>query len=286
MQTPFLPIYPAEKNTRIILTIQSQLLSLGFRNIPQTGIYDRETLAAVRAFQSVNCDTDGHPLLIDGIIGTKTWNALFGCPPNPTPCTTSVQTHDPCVSILPTHDPRVSLNSITPSSPLQRHALQYANNEVGVMELPLRSNRGPRVEQYHKSVGLRTGSPWCAAFVYWCFAQAANDICTINPLTKTGHCLTHWNKSQGHRIPRTDVLPARLPSHDVLPTRLLIKPGTIFIINHGAGQGHTGIIAEINGTTITTIEGNTNNNHSREGIGVFRHTRQLSEINTGFINYG
>jgi hypothetical protein len=272
MQTPILPIYPSEKNPSLIKELQTRLRYHGYKNLIIDGIFGRQTLFAVRAFQSVNCDTDGHPLFIDGIIGTKTWNALF--------CNHPVQTHDPCVS----------LNSITPPSPLQRLALQYASAEVGVMELPLRSNRGPRVEQYLKSVNCPAGSPWCAAFVYWCFQQAAHEICTVNPLLKTAHCLSHWNKSQGHRIPRTDVLPARLSSQDALPVRLpsshLIKPGAIFITSYGGGMGHTGIVAEVNGNEILTIEGNTNKDHSREGYGVFQHTRKISDINTGFINYG
>ena len=270
MQTPIFPIYPAEKNPHIVQQIQTQLHNSGFDNVPQSGIYERETYIALRAFQASHNDASGQPLTVDGIIGAKTWQALF----NPS---------SPLVH--------------PPSSPLQIKAIEYASIEVGAVESPLGSNRGPRVEQYLKSVNCPVGSPWCAAFVYWCFAQAAFYHCTINPLPKTAHCLTHWHTTNGHRIPSTDALPARLPSSEALPVPIpspfgggsgwgsLIKPGSIFIINHGGGKGHTGIITQINGHTITTIEGNTNHNHSREGIGVFQHTRQLSEINTGFINY-
>jgi hypothetical protein len=125
------------------------------------------------------------------------------------------------------------------------------------------------------------GSPWCAAFVYWCFAKAALEICTINPLPRTAHCLTHWTQSQGHRIP-AGIATARLYCVD----QNLIKPGSIFIINHGKGKGHTGIVANVFDNCILTIEGNTNQNHSREGIGVFQLTRKIDEINMGFINYG
>ncbi|WP_170124295.1 hypothetical protein [Breznakibacter xylanolyticus] len=40
------------------------------------------------------------------------------------------------------------------------------------------------------------------------------------------------------------MLPSRLPSPDEVGQErgALIKPGTIFIINHGSGRGHTGIV--------------------------------------------
>jgi len=66
----------------------------------------------------------------------------------------------------------------------------------------------------------------------------------------------------------------------------LIKPGSIFIIQYKKGMSHCGIVKEVKANTIITIEGNTNLNHSREGYGVFQHTRKIANINTGFINYG
>ncbi|PZX20101.1 putative peptidoglycan binding protein [Breznakibacter xylanolyticus] len=283
MKPTFQPIFPAEKNALLVHIIQGQLLRHGFSNVPQDGIYDRHTLAAVRAFQSIHTDALGHPLLVDGIIGQNTWFALFGKHPHPEPHT---------IPVMP--DVTIPLNrpSSSQPSPLQRLALQIAGFEVGILEAPLRSNLGPRVQQYHKSVGVRPGAPWCAAFIYWCFQQAANELCTLNPLPKTAHCLTHWNKSQGHRIPAGII--ASPSSNEVGQERgALIKPGTIFIINHGSGRGHTGIVvsppkwnSECSKYTIETIEGNTNQHRSSEGIGVFRHIRNLSEINTGFINYG
>jgi hypothetical protein len=47
-----------------------------------------------------------------------------------------------------------------------------------------------------------------------------------------------------------------------------------------------GLIEKIQGTVLTTIEGNTNVNGSREGIGVFRRVgRTISSINLGFLDY-
>jgi hypothetical protein len=66
----------------------------------------------------------------------------------------------------------------------------------------------------------------------------------------------------------------------------LVLPGQIFIISTGGGHGHTGFIEKIEGGLLTTIEGNTNNNGSREGVGVFRRkARTINSINEGFLEY-
>jgi hypothetical protein len=65
-----------------------------------------------------------------------------------------------------------------------------------------------------------------------------------------------------------------------------VKPGLAFVLQTGASTGHMGLIETIQGTVLTTIEGNTNANGSREGIGVFRRVgRTISSINLGFLDY-
>ncbi|MBN2743951.1 MAG: CHAP domain-containing protein [Marinilabiliaceae bacterium] len=86
-------------------------------------------------------------------------------------------------------------------------------------------------------------------------------------------------------ITPTDALLSAGASLQLVPQNL-IKSGSIFIIQYKNGMGHCGIVKEVKGNAIITIEGNTNLNHSREGYGVFQHTRKISDINTGFINYG
>jgi hypothetical protein len=66
----------------------------------------------------------------------------------------------------------------------------------------------------------------------------------------------------------------------------LVQPGHIFVIDFGAGTGHTGLVLEVHGGKLLTIEGNTNDGGSREGIGVFeRDGRKIAQINKGFIDY-
>lgn len=65
-----------------------------------------------------------------------------------------------------------------------------------------------------------------------------------------------------------------------------MQPGFIFIMDFGGGVGHTGLVEKVLNGHLVTIEGNTNDGGSREGIGVFRRTgRKLASINKGFLDY-
>ena len=58
----------------------------------------------------------------------------------------------------------------------------------------------------------------------------------------------------------------------------------VFYIDTGSGTGHAGLVADITPSGLVTIEGNTNDNGSREGIGVFiRAGRRISSVNLGFV---
>ncbi len=60
----------------------------------------------------------------------------------------------------------------------------------------------------------------------------------------------------------------------------------IFVLDFGGGAGHTGFVEGVQGGRLVTLEGNTNDDGSREGVGVFRRTgRKIVSINRGFIDY-
>ena len=122
--------------------------------------------------------------------------------------------------------------------------------------------------------------PWCAAFVYWCFKQAAEKDAVPNPVIKTAGVLDHWNKAGTRGVRR--VLGATAKNSPGL-----VQPGFVFIMDFGGGAGHTGIVESVEGGRLVTIEGNTNDGGSREGVGVFRRSeRKISSINKGFLDYG
>ena len=60
----------------------------------------------------------------------------------------------------------------------------------------------------------------------------------------------------------------------------------VFVLSTGGGHGHVGFIESVQGVVLTTIEGNTNDGGSREGVGVFRRNgRRINGINQGFVDY-
>lgn len=249
MKYPNRIIKEGESNTGIVKAIQKKLMELNIGDLQGTGIYGTKTKNAVKLFQATHMDQFGNPLEVDGNVGSLTWASLFG-----------VDT--------------IVVTELAPNA-LLTEALKVAVTQIGVMEDPPGSNKGPVVDQYLASVALPPGLFWCAAYVYWCFNKAAVKLNKNNPLVKTGHVMTHWNKTAGKKILTAEAIDK--PS--------LIKPGHIFMLNTGGSSGHTGIIEKVDGGFIHTIEGNSNNAGSRNGIGVFRLQRKISKINRGFIEY-
>lgn len=143
-------------------------------------------------------------------------------------------------------------------SALSDKAIQVAITQIGQDEKPHGSNWGEPVKTYLASVGITFPASWCMALVYWCFKQAAIALNMANTAIKTGGVLAAWNKA-----------PASMKSK---------KPsvGAVVIFDHGGGLGHTGIVEKIDVKNIYTIEGNTNNNGSREGVDVERKTHAIS----------
>lgn len=148
-------------------------------------------------------------------------------------------------------------------SKLSEKTLQIAITQIGVQEIPKNSNAGPDVEKYLKSVGLGKGFSWCMAFVYWCANVASKQLAVPNTLERTAGVLAMWNAKPLLRV--------KTP-----------QPGDIMILDYGKGLGHTGIVEKVVGINIYTIEGNTNDEGSREGYEVCRRIRKLSTIK-GFL---
>lgn len=249
MNYPNRIIKVGESNTAIVKAIQKKLIELNIGGLQGTGEYGIKTKNAVKLFQAMHVDQMGNPLEVDGNVGSLTWAALFG--------TDTITVTD------------------TAPNTLLTEVVKIAATQLGVMEVPPGSNKGPEVDQYLASVGLPPGNFWCAAFVYWCFNKACTQLGRNNPVYKTGHVMTHWNKTAGKKIVSVDAVDK--PS--------LIKPGHIFILNTGGSSGHTGLVEKVEGGFIHTIEGNSNDGGSRNGIGVFRLQRKIAKINRGFIEY-
>lgn len=146
---------------------------------------------------------------------------------------------------------------------LAQQTLEIAAAQIGVEEIPKYSNSGPEVEIYLKSVGLTKGYAWCMAFIYWCTQKGAIQTNLKNPLKKTGGVLDQYNSRR--------FLVESVP-----------KVGDIFILDLGKGLGHAGFVEKISDNIVHTIEGNTNDNGSREGYKVCRRKREIKTMK-GFI---
>ncbi len=234
---------PGDARVDVVRQLQARLNQLGCGPVDEDGVFGNETKSAVLLFQTRRALTP------DGVVGPATWAELFGAP-------------------APVHDP---------ASPLLREALAAARTQIDVRELS--ANRGPEVDGYLRAVGLdpeRGQYPWCAAFVYWCFARASEVSGTPNPCVRTAGCLDHWVRSPAA---------ARVSAEAALDDPALVAPGSVFIVDHGHGKGHTGLVARVEAGVLVTLEGNTNPGGSREGDGVYERRRPIAAINTGFLDY-
>lgn len=277
VQVPAFPgrlIRRDSKDSAVVRLIQQRLRDLGYwesrpdgrRPLSVDGDFGQDTEHAVELFQARHSDLDANPLEIDGRVGIQTWGALFGRAAVVTP-------------VVP-----AAAGGAAPASGRNRllgAVLDFAISEIGVKEDPLGSNKGKRVVEYLASVGFpKGGEPWCAAFVYFCFQHAARQLgLPKNPVIRSASVLDHWNRARAGGV--------RVLLHDeALDDPREVKPGMIFIISTGNGTGHTGLVKEVVGGKLVTIEGNTNDDGSREGVGVFQRIgRSINSINRGFIDY-
>lgn len=261
MQYPGRVIKAGEQDAHVVKALKRRLNQvLGIERDPALRLdpndrnFGPKMKQTVKLFQARNVDAEGRTLKQDGEVGSLTWAALFGTATVPT----SDATRDRFLARV-----------------VQIAAAEEAKQ---VREVPKNSNRGPQVEAYLRRAGVRPGLAWCCAFVYWCADEAAQAMRRANPMVKTAGCLDHWRRAPAHGAQR------------ILKTRAvgdpgLVKPGMIFIMDHGGGLGHTGLVEKVVGGLLTTIEGNTDASRTREGGGVYRLTRRVAEINKGFIDY-
>lgn len=132
----------------------------------------------------------------------------------------------------------------------RKKVLALAEKEVGVQEH--HENSGPRVDQYNAYVGFKS-VPWCASFVSWLFGQA------------------------GYSQPRTAWSPALFPRD-----RLAKNPmaGMVLSVYFPSLKriAHCGLVVQVKGNWVFSIEGNTSKNGSRGGDGVHRRTRHKRTI--------
>lgn len=143
------------------------------------------------------------------------------------------------------------------AQPVRDQVVQTYTSQIGVREAT-GQNDGLEVEQYLASAGFTKGYAWCAAFVNWVFVQ--NGI--------EGPASPAWSPAW---FPRDKTY--NVKNKDPLPGDLF----GIYFKNKGR-IAHVGFVDKYNGTTIITVEGNTNEAGSREGDGVYRKRRLTRQV--------
>ncbi|MBE7174701.1 MAG: CHAP domain-containing protein [Williamsia sp.] len=260
MQFPNKVIKIGSDDDAAINAIAQGLAAKGYPSGSPAGVFDSKLKSLVKLYQSQNSDTFGRPLIADGEVGSLTWGSIFSSPGSGVPV----------VNVPPTGEAAA--------------ALGVAISQIGVLEQPLGSNRGPMVDDYQRVAGLTLppgnapGFFWCMAFVYWCFHKAGNGQTSF---PRTAGCLDAWNrvkKSSTRRI---------LTRSDALTNPSAVKPGMVFILDHGGGAGHTGFVHQSAGGALKTVEGNTNPTGSSNGLGVFELNRRkiIDPSLKGFLDF-
>ena len=164
----------------------------------------------------------------------------------------------------------------TVSNSFRSLLVDLARKELGVLEQPKNSNRGARVQQYQAATWLDgTGWPWCAAFICWLVREGLKQYDPLKvpagfkrPETAGAWDFENW---------ATDYKRYGVSRFEATDRR--IEPGDILVFTFS----HIGIAeAAASGTNPTsevrTIEGNTDGSGTREGGGVYRQTRRVSQV--------
>jgi hypothetical protein len=172
---------------------------------------------------------------------------------------------------------------------MERNNILYvARTEASAGVKETGDNRGVRVEEYQRAVGLPAGAPWCSAFVAWCCMKGMNlprapRWCAGSTTAMFGNAFLNLTAKNG------------LSDYIAMPGQeSKIKPGWIWVradkaenvplFFRGKGtKGHTGIVMTPfapDRNHFTTTEGNTNEAGSREGDGVYNKVQDFRDKRT------
>lgn len=249
-----------EMNSPAVRRIQTVLNDLGYGPLVVDGDFGEATENAVMFFQARNVDNNEEALDVDGIVGALTWSALFGA------------------------ETLYDVTNYDAQSSFRELVVQIARSQVGVMESPLGSNRGPQVDQYIRAAGLDPNGasyPWCVAFLQWVFVEASRIRGEASPLPVTAGVYALWNLSLKSNAQVTQIIrPVDVSSQSVME-------GMIFLFDTGGGKGHAGLVLEVNAERLVTVEGNTNTAGSRNGVGVFIRQSRMIKMSKllGYVDY-
>jgi len=208
-------------------------LSLNGFGVVVDGDFSAATEYAIRQFQKKN------NLGVDGIVGKNTFSALI----------------KPIEFVIKEQAPKTLLGN-TVVAYAKRH-LKQSPREIGGQ------NRGPWVRLYMKGNDGPQWA-WCAGFACFILQQACKSKQISLPVTPSFSCdsLAASAKEKNLFLPERGL------------DRSLIKPGMFFLNRRTSSDWtHVGIVIEASNDVFMSIEGNTNDEGSREGYEVCQRIR-------------
>lgn len=151
---------------------------------------------------------------------------------------------------------------IAPIQPKTRAAvLQIAQWQEGVLETPSGSNAVKYNTAYYGHTVSGKAFAWCMAFIWWVFREAGFN------LYKTASCSAFVRQ---YRI--------KAPGQIVTSG---YRPGDIVFFDFSGKRAkteHVGLVIAADGSTVTTIEGNTGTGNDANGGAVMRRPRRVGLI--------
>jgi len=223
---------------RAVRQIQEWLCLHGYRVVVD-GDFGSATKAAVSAFQrKLRLDPDG-------AVGPKTWGKLVA----------------PMASVLePLAAGRKTFAELT---------LAYATRHLAQHPLEVGGqNCGPWVRLY--TAGNEGNDwPWCAAFVTFLMKQAAETLGAGMPIAGSVSCdtLAGQGRAAGRFVSEQDLKRGKVQRSE-MPT------ASLFLVRRtDSDWTHVGLVTAFDKDVVQTIEGNTNDEGSREGYEVCKRTR-------------
>lgn len=154
-------------------------------------------------------------------------------------------------------------------SPMTGSALAVKAFEIALRELGLgeegSNNKGPAVLKYRR--GHDTTGAWCAAFISWCFEEAAIEL---------GLTL-EWKRSNGAKrlfknLKRYGITVDWKDTGNLLP-------GDVICWNRGkegSWKGHIGIIFKIEDGLVSVVEGNVGKFPAK--VKIFKHDLSYERV--------
>lgn len=211
-------------------------------SIGMDGDFGPGTEEAVKEFQRT------HGLGVDGVVGNITWRKLS----------------EPMKGAFS----RINL----PAPSLRDLIVAYANQHLAAAPREFNQNEGTWVRAYMDGNEGREWA-WCMGFAQTIVDQATFSIgdrlTNLMPTTYSCDVLGNYGLTKGKLIENAALTPAT------------ISPGDFFL-NVKVPKSdwtHVGIITAVNGDWIETVEGNTNDEGSREGYEVCARKRNYKTKN-------